>query len=174
MRMWKLVLALMLVGCAPVAPGPAAPASAVSILADVGQTATDSTFLDQAGKRHRLSDYRGTFVVLTIWASWCPHCQAYLPKIQEEMYRPYAGKGVTFLNVETSQATPADVATFAAQQGISMPLFRDDGDSTMSAFAVQGYPTMIFIDPQGRVVATKVGEIPIAEAVAIFSPYLKR
>jgi len=50
--------------------------------------APDFTLVDQYGKTHKLSDYKGKTVFLNFWATWCPPCLMEMPHI-EEMYNQY-------------------------------------------------------------------------------------
>jgi peroxiredoxin len=152
----------------PAVPGASTPASAAL------KAATDCTFIDQAGAKRKLSEFKGTFIVLTEWAEWCPHCQAQVPKIQNELFKSYADKGIAFVNVEASRATASDVAAFASKLNVTMPLFYDDNKSTQTAYPIKGYPTTTFISPAFQVLETKSGEMPIPDYVTIFTPYLKR
>lgn len=132
----------------------------------------DTTFFDQAGAKRRLSEFKGKFIVLTAWAEWCPHCQAHLPKIQKDLYGPYASRGIAFVNVEASQGKAEDVAAFASKLGITMPLYHDDNGSTRKAYPITGYPTTTFITPDFRILDAKDGETPIPDYIALFTPYL--
>jgi peroxiredoxin len=171
-RRATLALALGAVGCQ--APGAVLPPVSPPAGAAAPKAAVDTTFIDQAGVKHRLSEFKGKFIVLTGWAEWCSHCQVHLPKMQSELYRPYAGKGIAFVNVEVSQGTAADVAAFASKLGITMPLYYDDNGSTRTAYPVKGYPNTTFISPDFRILDSKTGEMPIPDYIALFTPYLAR
>lgn len=172
---WALILVMS--GCqASTSTNPAMPGSDVTLPAVSNpalKTAPDCTFIDQSGAKHRLSEFKGKFIVLTEWAEWCPHCQAQLPKIQKDLFATYAEKGVAFVNVEASRGTASDVAAFASKLNVTMPLFYDDGDSTKKAYTVQGFPTTTFITPAFQILDTKSGEMPTADYATIFTPYLK-
>jgi peroxiredoxin len=166
-----LALAIGLAGCQ--APGATTPASLPASTAAM-KAAVDTTFIDQAGAKRRLSEFKGKFIVLTAWAEWCPHCQAHLPKIQKDLYGPYAGRGIAFVNVEASQGKAEDVAAFASKLGITMPLYYDDNAITRTAYPIKGYPTTTFITPDFKVLDSKSGETPIPDYITLFTPYLTR
>jgi peroxiredoxin len=163
---WGVVL--LLASCqAPTANSP------VPAAAEPGAVAPDCTFIDQAGAKRRLSEFKGKAIVLTEWAATCSHCQVQLPKIQNDLYRLHADKGIAFVNVEIHQATASDVAAFATRFAVTMPLAYDDKASTRTAYPVKGYPTSTVISPEFRILGSRVGEVPTADLLGILKPYLQ-
>jgi peroxiredoxin len=160
-------MTLVLAGCQGTASGFA------TRQADEAPPAPDSSFIDQQGIRHRLSEFKGRPIVLTEWAGWCPHSQAQVPRIQKELYDRYAGKGVAFVTVEITPATAASVSTFATSYGLTMPLYADDNGSTQAGYPVQYFPTTVFISPDFRIIATRDGEMPATDYLPVLQPYLK-
>ena len=63
-----------------------------------GVKAPDFQLMSPDGKPVRLSDYRGKYIVLDFWASWCPDCLRDIPDVQN-MYRKYHARGVEFIGV---------------------------------------------------------------------------
>lgn len=106
------------------------------------------------------SDYAGKPAVLSVWASWCPHCQVELPRLSAAVA---AHPGIALVSITTAQGrepgpTPAE---YMAQQGLSFPVGVDDAQTTlMRAMGVQGFPTVYYVDSQGKVVTSTEGEVP--------------
>lgn len=104
-------------------------------------------FLDQTV---RLSDYRGKYVVLNFWASWCTECVNVLPdigKLQEE----YKGK-LTVIGV--NRAEPAGVAKdFADRVGVrgKYILLLDPKDSAYESFRERAMPLTLFLGAEGEI-----------------------
>ncbi len=110
-----------------------------------------------ADRTYRLSQWRGTPVVLNFWATWCPPCIEELPMLAEYARR-YEGR-ILFvaLNVDES---PVKVQRFVREQGLadSPLLFLRDPTSTVSlTYRVNGFPTTFFIDAQGIIRYIRVG-----------------
>ena len=63
-----------------------------------GEQVPDFKLRSPDGKSLKLSDFKGKYVVLDFWASWCPDCRKDIPEIQR-MYNNFHGKGVEFVGV---------------------------------------------------------------------------
>jgi cytochrome c biogenesis protein CcmG/thiol:disulfide interchange protein DsbE len=120
--------------------------------AAVGKPAPDFALPDLAGKTVRLSQYRGTPVVLTFFASWCHPCEEELPAL-EQLQREYDGK-VAVLAVNY-QDLERDTRQFVADHGVTYPALIEDNSSNPVAarYGVHGPPITFFIDRNGVVAA---------------------
>ena len=120
--------------------------------------APDFTLTDIYGMPLTLSDFRGKYVVLDFWGSWCPWCIKGIPKMKE-YYQKYNGK-FEIIGIdcnETQEKWKAAVATY------NMPwkhVFNPRSSRLVADYGIQGYPTKIIIDPKGRVDRVVVGEDP--------------
>lgn len=65
---------------------------------EMGTPAPDFEAPDIAGNPVKLSDFRGQYVVLDFWATWCKDCRAEMPAMKQ-LYNDYGPKGVQFLGV---------------------------------------------------------------------------
>jgi thiol-disulfide isomerase/thioredoxin len=107
------------------------------------------------GETVQLSAYRGQVVMLNFWATWCPPCRAEMPTI-DTAYRQYGPQGFTVLAVNNGE-TPDRIAPFAQALGLRIPLVLDTNTRIQRQFAIEAYPTSIFIGRDGAVYATHVG-----------------
>ena len=124
------------------------------------ELAPDFTVYDADGNAYRLSDFRGTPVVLNFWASWCGPCKSEMPDFDEKAAQ-LAGK-VQFLMVnltDGAQETVETASAFIAQQGYTFPVFYDTDQSAAYAYGVYSIPTTYFIDAEGHGVAYASGAI---------------
>lgn len=106
----------------------------------------------EPGNRIRLSDLRGKAVVLDFWASWCAPCRAQAPII-DQLDRRY-GEEVVFLGVNTSDSQ-ADAVRFARERELSYTTLADDEGEVRRNYGVQALPTLVVIDPSGRITAVR-------------------
>lgn len=124
-----------------------------------------------SGQTLKLSNYRGKVVVLNFFASWCSSCWGEIPGLAK-LSRDYKEKGVVVLGVGL-QTSASDVKAMVAKLGMTYPVAVDvDGQVATRDLGVQGLPTTLILDKQGRVVQRLAGEIkdvkslkPILEAL---------
>ena len=116
-----------------------------------GKTLTDA--------RLRLSDYRGSVVVLNFWGSWCAPCRAEAPDLATLASR-YRSLGVRFLGIDI-QDEPASAEAFMHTFRITYPSLNDPGDEIALAFRKTvppaAIPTTLVIDRSGHIAARIVG-----------------
>jgi len=132
--------------------GPAAAADAAAHEAGIGrgQAAPDFELADLDGNTVRLSDYRGSKVIVNFWASWCPPCRAEMPHMQK-FHERYAKDGVVILGVNlTSLEKGASAASaFAQKNGLTFPIVLDTDGSVLRQYNVTAYPTTYVLDERG-------------------------
>lgn len=111
------------------------------------------------GKNVTLSDYRGKWVILDFWGSWCRWCIKGFPELKEA-YKKYEGK-LEVIGVDCGD-TPEQWK--AAVERFSLPWVNaynaDAPDSIDKAYGVQGFPTKIIISPEGKIANITTGEDP--------------
>lgn len=110
-------------------------------------------------RREGVSWSPGEPTVISIWAPWCPHCQAELPFLAR-VAREYPE--VSFVTIVTSIGTSPgpDAGVFMAEEGITMPTAIDDTQGTLgAAFGIQGFPTLYFVGSDGTITQMTEGEI---------------
>jgi thiol-disulfide isomerase/thioredoxin len=112
-------------------------------------------------KRWSVAEASGRVVVLNVWASWCPPCEAEAPQLKEAAETIAAsGKPVTFMGIDTRD-NPASGAATAKRHGLPYPSLNDQSGTMI--LALQGKaptpPTTLVLDPTGRIAARVVGEV---------------
>lgn len=108
------------------------------------------------------SDFAGKVVVVNFWFAACPPCRAEAPEL-EALSTEYAGKGVAFVGVNTTDSA-ATATAFARSFGITYPSLLDNTDNKVRlAFAglisPKAVPTTFVLDAKGRVAARIIGEL---------------
>ena len=90
------------------------------------------------GPEVRLSELRGTPMVVNVWAPWCLPCRSELPLLAEVAGR--AGSAVQFLGVDIKDPSPDDALRLLAGSGVRYPTLSDYSGTTGPACAGPGRP----------------------------------
>ncbi len=125
------------------------------------------TLTDSRGKVHKLSEYKGKWVLVNFWATWCPPCLEEIPDLVA-LHENKKNKLVV-IGVAMDYRDPKEVLTFAEQQMISYPIVLGDSHSVAEVGPVRGLPTTYLFDPQGKVVAYNVGALTRAAVESYIS-----
>ena len=113
---------------------------------------------DTQGKRHRLADYQGRWVVVNFWATWCVPCIQEIPEIAE-FARTYPR--VAVIGVAMDADNPAKVKQFAQKTGHDFPLVLADAAVEKQLGEPKALPTTRIYDPSGKVVYDRPGRVTV-------------
>lgn len=121
---------------------------------EAGQPAPAFAAEDKDGRRVALGDFRGRYVLLDFWASWCGPCRAENPNVLKA-YERFKGKGFTVLGYSLDESREKWLGAVEAD---GMPWTQVIGggglnDSVVRTYGVTGIPSNFLIDPEGRIVA---------------------
>jgi len=108
------------------------------------------------GRTHHLADYRGKWVVVNYWASWCSPCREEIPQLVAFKAKHHGD--AVLLGVDMEHLDRATLSAFVRKHGINYPILLDGVDAKPLA-AMRGLPTTFLVDPRGRVVAEHVGAV---------------
>jgi thiol-disulfide isomerase/thioredoxin len=125
-----------------------------------GALAPDFTLKDLNGNTVSLADLRGKVVILDFWATWCGPCRKTMPLL-DKFYTEMKPENVVVygVNVWERGGKTDKVKPFIAERGFHFPVLYGTGDLA-DAYGVQGIPTLVMIDPQGKVAYRHVGYNP--------------
>lgn len=125
----------------------------------VGQVAMDFTQNDVNDKPVKLSDFRGKYVLLDFWASWCGPCRAENPNVVKA-FNSYKDKNFTVLGVSLDRPGKKEAWLQAIEKDgllwthVSDLKFWDNEVSKM--YGIRGIPANFLIDPNGKIIAKNV------------------
>jgi cytochrome c biogenesis protein CcmG/thiol:disulfide interchange protein DsbE len=125
----------------------------------VGDPAPDKVLprLEGAGTGS-LAEYRGRWVLLNFWASWCGPCRGEAPALESFQNR-HSASGFTVVGVDLDDAV-GDAQGFVSKYGLTYPQLRDgDGRERRDAYGMTGFPENFLIDPQGKVALIHRGPV---------------
>ena len=111
---------------------------------------TDLQVTTLDGRPLRLSDLRGSIVMIDFWSSWCPPCRSEAP-ILAEAYERWSELGVEFVGISIWD-TESDVRDFVELHGIEYPNAVDESGQIAVEFGVRGIPEKFFVNPEGEIV----------------------
>ena len=124
--------------------------SSAALATKVGDRAAEITLPDLDGNKVKLSDLKGSVVVLDFWASWCGPCKKELPAL-DAMAKGYAGKPVVFIavNIDKEKANATRFLTSAKIS--SLRILLDPEGKSASAYDLPSMPSSFVIDAKGLV-----------------------
>jgi thiol-disulfide isomerase/thioredoxin len=120
-----------------------------------GALLPDFSFVDMEGKTRKLSDFRGQHVLLDFWGTWCGPCIRDLPELQA-LRKEVRDRGFEIIGMDLEHdKSDADVRAFLTERGVDWPNTSPASvkELIQSRFRIMGFPTMILVDPEGRVLA---------------------
>lgn len=130
-----------------------------------GGPAPDFTKTDIHGKRVSLSDFRGKYVLLDFWGSWCAPCRAANPHLKE-LYSKYAADGFEIVGIASEkvssqaqaekmwkEAVAKDGLTWTNLLNNEVPMQQD----ATATYSIEGYPTQILLDKEGKMIERWLG-----------------
>lgn len=120
---------------------------------------TDAAFVlaDGAGEAS-LADYRGRYVLLNFWATWCAPCRKEMPQISA-LQAQFGGDLFEVLTLATGRNSPAGIRKFFDETGITnLPRHQDPKQAVAREMAVLGLPITVILNPEGQEIARLRGD----------------
>jgi peroxiredoxin len=122
-----------------------------------GSQAPDFKLTTLDGRQVKLSDFKGKVVVLNMWATWCGYCRVEMPDI-EAAYQKNRDQGVVVLAINAQEGS-SEVSQFVKDEGLSFPILLDPDGTVNRAYHVSALPTTFFIDGEGIVRFSRMGQM---------------
>lgn len=117
-----------------------------------GAPAPDFTLATDRGDSISLGQYRGKYVMIDFWASWCSPCRASFPAIAE-IYGKYHSKGLEIIGLSLDRSEEA-WRKAVKQENVPWPQVLDAKGITAKVYAVSAIPHLVLVDPDGKIMGT--------------------
>lgn len=124
-----------------------------------GKASPDFDYENAKGGKTKLSDLKGKFVYIDLWATWCGPCRAEIPFLQK-IEEKYQGKNIEFVSISIDNKKDHDKwKKFVSDKNLGgIQLFADkdwESDFVVS-YGVVGIPRFILLDPNGNIISSDV------------------
>lgn len=118
--------------------------------------AADFVLEDLQGRTHRLSDYRGKWVLVNYWATWCPPCLAEIPELNSLQN---AHKDIVVIGIAMDYSSAKQVADFVKKHAIPYPIVLGNRKVVAQIGELDVLPTSYLYSPAGEQVSAQAGEV---------------
>jgi peroxiredoxin len=117
--------------------------------------ASDFTLESLDGKSVSLASYKGSFIFLSFWATWCGPCKQELPSAQA-LYEKLKSRGFLILAVDVMEESKT-VNDFVKANRMTFPVLLDTDGRVGGEYDARSIPTNYIIDRKGKILARVVG-----------------
>lgn len=125
---------------------------------------------DLEGKSVKLADTRGKVTIVDFWGTWCPPCRMEIPHFVE-LEKKYRDKGLAIVGINYERGPKEGhkklISSFVKANGVTYPCVLGDEKTQEMVPDLQGFPTTLFIDREGKVRLMLVGYTPMPQLEAI-------
>ena len=131
---------------------------AVSLLFSLNATASDFTLKDTLGHVHHLSDYRGKWVLVNFWATWCAPCLEELPTLSA-LYNAHKGTDLVVIGVAMEYPSTQVVMDFLKEHSLPYPIVLGDHKISKQIGPIEALPTSYLFDQTGTLASSQFGSV---------------
>lgn len=124
----------------------------------IGSTVANFALPDPQDKAVDFKSFKGKYVLIDFWASWCAPCRKSFPHMRE-VYKTFKSEQFEIYSISIDENKAAWLKA-VQEENNPWPQTLDTKNISQSGFAVTGVPSTFLIDPQGKIIAREVGFDP--------------
>jgi len=122
-----------------------------------GKPSPEFDYDNHKGGKTKLSDLKGKYVYIDLWATWCAPCRAEIPYLQK-IEEKYHGKNIEFVSISIDKAKDVEkwkkFVTDKNLGGVQLFADKDWESEFVTGYGVTGIPRFIIVDPKGNVLSS--------------------
>ena len=118
--------------------------------------ASDFTLKDLDGNDVSLHQFRGKYLLINFWATWCGPCKIEMPSL-EQLYRQFKSERFDMLGISNDMFGKRVVSPYVLAKKITFPMLLDQRMTVSRQYGIVSLPTTILIDPQGIIIGVLQG-----------------
>ncbi len=136
-----------------------------------GKLSPDFKAVDISGKIYSLADFKGKYVYVDVWATWCGPCRREIPALKK-MESRFEGKDVVFVSLSVDQDKEAWEAKVHEGEMGGFQLYLGPDSSFQKTYKINGIPRFILIDRDGKIINSNMTRPTQAETAETLSTLL--
>lgn len=126
-------------------------------LTNIGDQVPSFSFEIEKGKTVPISAYKGKLILINLFATWCPPCNAELPEMQSQIWDKYKDhKNFAFFVFGREEGWDK-LVPYKQQKGFTFPILPDLDRNIFNKFAKQSIPRNILVDQEGKIIYQSLG-----------------
>lgn len=133
-------------------------ASCLLLFTSTTASANGFALKDSTGHVHNLADYRGKWVLVNFWATWCAPCLDEIPDLAD-LYNAHKNKDLMVIGVAMEYPSPQIVLDFLKENPIPYPVVMGDYKMAKQIGTVEALPTSFLFDPKGKLASYQPGPV---------------
>lgn len=128
------------------------------IMLPLASYAVDMPLVAADGSTTNLNRFKGKWVVVNYWATWCPPCIAEMPELQA-FHDDHHDKDAVVIGINVELISKEKLQNFLDDYFITYPIFVSKPGEPSELGLMPGLPTTFLVSPEGEVVARQIGPV---------------